>query len=63
MEAEKLESICKEITEIIFKHKDSWEKQYLWISYLLHAQGALKNSISELKKQPWEVKRPPVGER
>jgi hypothetical protein len=59
----KLKKACQMITEVIFEYKDDWEKQYKWVSFLLHGQGAIKNAISEFEKDKWEVKKPLLGER
>lgn len=60
---EKLRKASQMLTEVIFEYKDDWEKQYLWISFLLHGQGAIKDSIREFEKDKWELKKPLVGER
>lgn len=59
----KLEQARDLITEVIMQNKEIWDKQYMWLSYLLHSQGALKDSISELKEKELRVKKPFVGER
>jgi hypothetical protein len=59
----KLEQARDLITEVIMENKDNWDKQYMWLSYLLHSQGALKDSISELKETEWRIKQALVGER
>ena len=60
---EKLEKARDLISEVIFENKDNWDKQYMWLSYLLHSQGALKDSIRELNEKELRVKKPLVGER
>jgi hypothetical protein len=59
----KLEQARDLITEVIFENKEIWDKEYMWLSYLFHCQGALKDSISELKEKELRVKKPLVGER
>jgi hypothetical protein len=59
---EKLEKARDLITEVIFDNKEIWDKQYIWLSKLMHSQGALKDSISELKETEWRIKQALVGE-
>ena len=59
---EKLKKASQMISEIIFEHKDDWQKQYKWVSFLLHGQGAIKDSIREFEKDKWETKQKLVGE-
>ena len=59
----KLEKARDLITEVIMENKENWGKQYIWLSKLLHSQGALKDSISELNEKELRVKKPLVGER
>jgi hypothetical protein len=63
MSKEKLEKARDLISEVIMENKDNWDKQYIWLSKLLHCQGALKDSISELNEKELRVKKPLVGER
>lgn len=60
---EKLRKASQMISEVIFEYKEDWSKQYKWISFLLHGQGAIKDSIREFEREVWEVKKPLVGER
>jgi hypothetical protein len=59
----KLEQARDLITEVIMDNKENWNKQYIWLSKLLHSQGALKDAISELNEKEWRIKQPLVGER
>jgi hypothetical protein len=63
MSLKKLEQARDLITEVIMENKDNWEKQYIWLSKLLHSQGALKDSISELEQTEWRIKQALVGEK
>ena len=60
---EKLKKASQMLSEIIFEHKDDWQKQYKGVSFLLHVQRATKDSLKEFEKDKWEVKKPLVGER
>jgi hypothetical protein len=63
MSLKKLEQARDLITEVIFENQENWNKQYIWLSKLLHSQGALKDAISELNEKEWRIKKPLVGER
>jgi hypothetical protein len=59
----KLEKARDLITEVICDNKEIWDKQYIWFSKLMHSQGALKDSISELNEKELRIKKPLVGEK
>ena len=50
------------MSQVIYDNKEIWDKQYIWLSKLLHSQGALKDSINELNEKELRIKQPLVGE-
>jgi hypothetical protein len=63
MSKEKLEKARDLISQVIYENKHIWDKQYIWLSKLLHSQGALRDAISELNETEWRIKQALVGER
>jgi hypothetical protein len=61
-ESEKLEKARELISQVIYENKHIWDKQYIWLSKLLHSQGALREAITELNEKELRIKKPLVGE-